>query len=108
MLLRTTLRTWKPERPVRTVWTFSETFLSPRDNLPIDKWMSGASFSHFKLTELRAAMDLARPWGSLTMVPFLGLGMRPLGPKTLASLTNLAIWAGVARRTSKLVRPFSI
>ena len=37
---------------------------------------------------------LARVTGSATTVPFLGLGIRPLGPRTLAYLASLGMSAG--------------
>ena len=41
-------------------------------------------------------------------VPFLGLGIRPLGPKILANLTNFPICAGVAIKISKSNLPDSM
>ena len=41
--------------------------------------------------------------GLSEMVPALGLGMRPLGPKSLANLASLGMILGSAIRTSKSI-----
>lgn len=101
--LRTIFLTCNPDKPSRTAEIFSVSCLSERDNFPMTKWIKGASFSVLREREFLAAIDLASDSGSLTIVPVLGLGIRPLGPRTLASLTSLAIWVGVAKRTSKSI-----
>ena len=43
--------------------------------------------------------------GLSVKVPFLGLGMRPRGPKTRAKGRSLGMVTGVATRMSKLILP---
>ena len=81
---------------------------SENDSLPTVVWMTGADFSGLRAKVFWAASFLAVSAGLSTMVPVLGLGMRPFGPRVLASLTSLGMSAGVARRTSKSALPDSI
>src|SRR3989344_8879492 len=81
---------------------------SENDSLPTVVWMTGADFSGLRAKVFWAASFLAVSAGLSTMVPVLGLGMRPFGPRILASLTSLGMSAGVARRTSKSALPDSI
>ena len=43
--------------------------------------------------------------GSVIRLPFFGVGIRPLGPRTLAYLASLGMSAGVASRISKSSLP---
>ena len=43
--------------------------------------------------------------GSSVRVPFLGLGIKPFGPRVLAKGSNLGMVDGVAIRISKLTLP---
>src|SRR5258708_3606158 len=45
--------------------------------------------------------------GVFVIVPFLGFGIKPLGPRVLATFASLGIIAGVAKRISKFTFPVS-
>src|SRR3989344_7238151 len=63
-------------------------------NLPRARCTIGALAS--VLYSVFPVWKLATAFGrSSEIVPFLGLGIKPLGPKTLATLVSLAIHAGV-------------
>lgn len=51
---------------------------------------------------------LAVASGLSTTVPVFGLGIKPLGPKILASLTSFDIWEGEANSKSKSIMPDSM
>ena len=55
---------------------------------------------------MAAVENFLMAWSGLSVrVPFLGLGIRPLGPKMLARGRSLGMKAGVAIRRSKLILP---
>ena len=68
------------------------------------RWMTGAFFS--VLTTVAAAENLSTACLGLSVsVPFLGLGIRPFGPRKRARGKSLGMKAGVAIRTSKSILP---
>lgn len=71
---------------------------------PTTIWMRGAFFSVLRVT---AAVEnfLTASSGLSVRVPFLGLGMRPLGPKIRARGRILGMRVGVATRMSKSILP---
>ena len=84
----------------------SVNFSGPKEILPTVKCIIGALASVLKLI-CPPAYFLATSSGFGAIVPFLGFGIKPLGPKTLATLANFAIIVGSATKTSKLIMPFS-
>lgn len=66
--------------------------------------MTGAFFS--VLTMVAAVENLSMACLGLSVkVPFLGLGMRPFGPRKRAKGKSLGMKVGVAIRTSKSILP---
>lgn len=74
---------------------------------PIQVWIRGAFFSVLTKT-LPPSSSFFLVLGSSVMVLFLGLGIRPLGPKVLASLASFGINSLVVSSTSNSILPFSI
>jgi len=74
--------------------------------LPITKCISGALFSVLRV-KVPASSSFFFNSGLGVKVPFLGLGIKPFGPKILANLANLGINSGAAKSTSKSILPFS-
>src|SRR3989344_6137658 len=84
---------WLLPIDTRRAEAFSASVLSSKEILPIIWWISGAFASVFQRREpLRNFLAISS--GLSEIVPAFGLGIKPLGPRTLACFTNLGIYWG--------------
>ena len=90
-----------------TAFTFSLISFSLNDFFPTTRCMMGAFGSVLKFIPPFDNLSIVFS-GSCVTVPALGFGIRPFGPKTLATLASFGIISGFATKTSKSILPFSI
>src|SRR3989344_7932368 len=88
---------WLPGRAAltacRSAWALATTFSASQLILAMPSWILPLmSILNEILPPASSATALS---GSGVTVPFLGFGMRPLGPKILAALAILGIMSGV-------------
>src|ERR1022692_2135602 len=82
---------------------FSTSFSDVKLILPTGAWMIPVLST--RNSTLPALISLIALTTSTVTVPVFGLGMRPLGPRTLPSLPTERIMSGVAITASKSVHP---
>src|SRR3990167_1494704 len=94
-----TLTIWVLPTALKIASILAINFLSSMLTRPAIVWIKGTFFS--VLTVKLSAENLSASALVLTNVPFFGLGIKPLGPKSLAKTTNFGIMSAVASKTSK-------
>src|SRR5712672_2981114 len=87
---------------VMTVIALSTSFCGSNESLPTGTWTSAVL--SVRNSTLPALISLTAPATSVVTVPVFGLGISPLGPRTLPRRPTDFIMSGVAIRASKAVQ----
>src|ERR1041384_7327987 len=85
---------------------FSTRLWSGQLILPITAWTLPPLSARYSTLPAEYSLTASGIWG--VTVPALGLGIKPLGPRTLPSLETTRIMSGDATATSKAIQHFSI
>src|SRR5260370_3722408 len=88
---------------VMTVIALSTSFCGSNESLPTGTWTSAVL--SVRNSTLPALISLTAPATSVVTVPGFGLGIKPLGPRTLPRRPTDFIMSGVAMRASNAVQP---